>query len=117
MSDRAQMDPDLMGPAGFEPAGQEARHRIGPMFLLGMGARRLLGAIALQHLPECYGLAPALAHRHTVARPRIAVDRAIDPAVRPVGRAPSKSEIAALERPATAAVIGKLRRQRRMCAV
>ncbi len=28
MADRGQMDPDLMGAAGFEPAEQEARHRL-----------------------------------------------------------------------------------------
>src|SRR5262249_56854819 len=103
------MDRDLMGPAGFEPAGQEARHGIGPMFLLGMGARRLLGAIALQRLPECYGLAPALAHRHTVARPRIAVDPPIDPSVRPVWCAPSKCHSSWLVRRSTHVAIPESR--------
>src|SRR5271166_3151550 len=108
MSDRGQMDPNLMGPAGFEPAGQEAGHRLRFIrtFLLNVGARRLRGAIALQHLPERYGRAPALAHRHAVARPRIAFDRTIDPAVLAVGRTPGKGEIAALERRAATAVIG-----------
>src|SRR5690349_12410624 len=110
MSDRGQMNPNLMSAAGFEPAGQEARHHLGSAraFLLGVRARRLVGAVALQDLPECYGLASALAHRHAVARPRIAVDRTIDPPVRAIGRAPGKGEIASLERPAATAVIGKL---------
>src|SRR6516165_12687866 len=112
MTERGQMDPNLMGPAGFEPADQETCHCLGPVraSLLGVRPRRLGGAVALQHLPECYGLASALAHRHAVARPRIAVDRAIDPPVRAVGRTPGEGEIAALERPGAAAVIGKLRR-------
>ena len=28
MADRGQMDPNLVGPAGFEPAGEQARHRL-----------------------------------------------------------------------------------------
>src|SRR5947208_13413278 len=63
------------------------------------------------------GLAAAFAHRHTVARTRVAIDRAIDPAVRAVGRPPNKREIAALERRAAAAVIGELCSQRRMRAI
>src|SRR5215472_833215 len=119
MSDRGQMDPNLMGPAGLKPASQEACHCLAPIrsFLPGVRARRLLGVVALQHLPERYSLPPALAHRHAVARPRIAVDRTIDRTARVVGRTPGKGEVAALERRAAAAVSGKLRRQRRMRAI
>src|SRR5262249_20212276 len=69
MSDRSQMDPNLMGPAGCESASQEACHCLGSIraFSFAVRARRLFGAVALQHLPERYRLAPALAHRHAVA--------------------------------------------------
>src|SRR5215472_8027538 len=90
MSEGGQMDPNLMGPAGFEAASQKARHhlRSNRAFLLAMGARRLGGAVALQHFPDRYGLAPALAYRHAIARPRVAVDRAINPAMGAFGRSP-----------------------------
>ena len=41
MADRGQMDPDLVGAAGFEPAGEQARDRcaVGP-------------GIALEHFPD-----------------------------------------------------------------
>src|SRR5262249_58275490 len=111
MSDRSQMDPNLMGPAGFEAASQEACHCLGSIraFSFAVRARRLFGAVALQHLPERYRLAPALAHRHAVARPRLAVDRTVDRAVRAVGRTPGQGEITALERRAAADVLRKLR--------
>ena len=60
-----------------------------------------------------HGFPPALADRHAVARYGIAVDRLVDNAVRPVGRAPDKSPIATLKAPAPA-VIGELRGQRPM---
>src|SRR5215471_986851 len=98
MSEGGQMDPNLMGPAGFEAASQKAGHHLRSIraFLLAVGARRFGGAVALQHFPERYGLAPALAHRHAIARPRVAVDRAINPAMGAFGRSPGEGEIAAL---------------------
>src|SRR5438270_14091712 len=63
------------------------------------------------------GLAAAFTHRHTVARARVAIDRAIDAAMRAVGRPPDKREIAALERRAATAVIGELCSQRSMGAI
>src|SRR5580700_10846519 len=111
MADRSQMDPDLMGPAGFQPAGQEARHWGLRLFRLPGPAdpsRPRLARIALQHLPMGDRLAAALAHRHAVAGFWVAVDRLIDGAVGAVGRAPDEGEIAALERLITLAVIGEL---------
>ena len=69
MTERGQMDPNLMGPAGFEPADQETCHCLGPVraSLLGVRPRRLGGAVALQRLPERYGFASALAHRQAGA--------------------------------------------------
>ena len=61
------------------------------------------------------GLAAALAHRHFLPRMRMAVDRRIDGAARPVRHAPDEGEIAAPHR-AGAAVVGELRGQRLMCA-
>ena len=58
MTDRGQMDPDLMGPAGFEPASQQAAR---PALPAGIA---LLAAIALQHLPMRHRLPPAFANRH-----------------------------------------------------
>src|SRR5208282_6651190 len=112
MADRGQMDTNLMSSAGFEPAGEEAGHRLG-LFLglsgLADAPRAGLAAITLENLPMGDRLAPALAHRHAVAGPRIAVDRSVDGAVRVLGRAPDESEIAALERFAAASVVGELR--------
>src|ERR1700687_1807258 len=98
------MDPNLVSPAGFQATGQETGNRtgdsawpIGP-FYLGPRPFRNCTAVAFQHLPMGNGLAAAFTHRHTVARARVAIDRAIDPAMRAVGRSPNKREIAALER-------------------
>src|SRR5712691_12254426 len=64
VTDRRQMDADLVGTAGFEPAGQET------------GDRRAVAAdIAFEHLPVRDGLAAAGTHRHLVARARVAIDR------------------------------------------
>ena len=97
MADGGEVHPDLVGAAGFEPAGEQA------------GDRRAVGAgIALEHLPMGDGFAAALAHRHLVAGARVAVDRLVDGAARPVGRAPDEGQIAAAQRPG-AAVVGELR--------
>ena len=63
------------------------------------------------------GLAAAFTHGHAVARARVAIDRAIDAAMRAVGCPPDKREIAALERRAATAVIGELCSKRRMRAI
>src|ERR1700746_646289 len=110
------MDPNRVGPAGFKPASQKARGWLwsNRAFLLRCGSRRLSGGGALKQLPMRYRCAAALAHRHAVPRPRIAVDGTIDLAMRAGGRTPDEGEIDALERRAAAAVIGKLSRQRGM---
>jgi hypothetical protein len=120
MADRGQMHPNLVGAAGFQPAGQEARHRRfglfrvpGPADTPGPGLAR----IALQHLPMGDGLAPALAHRHALAGLGVTVDRLVDGAVGAVGRPPDEGEIAPLERLASLAMVGELRRQRLVGAV
>src|SRR5271156_347812 len=101
------MDPNLMGPAGFEPTGQQACH-----WLLALPGFRGLTAVAFEHLPMGDGLAPAGAHRHAIARPGVAVDRPVDRAMWTVGRAPDQGEVAALERLAAPAAAGGLGRQR-----
>src|SRR5580704_7053500 len=105
------MDPNLVGPAGFQSAGHEARHRRlrlfrfpGPADPPGGG----LTHIALQHLPMGDRLAAALAHRHAVAGFWVAVDRLVDSAVRAIGRTPDQGEIAALERLVSPAMVGEL---------
>ena len=85
MADRGEMDADLVGAAGLQPAGREARDR------LAVGAE-----VAFEHLPMGDRLAAALAHRHLVARARVAVDRLVDGAARPVRHAPDEGQIAAL---------------------
>src|SRR5262245_59440250 len=94
------MDPDLVGPAGFEPAGEEARNR------LAVGA-----GVALEHLPMGHCLAAVAAHRHLVACAGVAAERLVDGSSRSVGGAPDEGKIAALERP-VAAMVGELARER-----
>ena len=120
MADRGQMDPNLVGPAGFQPAGHKARHRrLGFFWLSGLadpsGSRPTRKA--LQHLPMGDRLAAALAHRHAVAGFWVAVDRLVEDAVGAIGRAPNEGEIAPLERFVGLAMIGELRRQRLVRAV
>ena len=64
-----------------------------------------------------HGLTAAFADRHPVAGGLVAIDRLVDHPARSVGRAPHEREVAALERPAVAAMAGELRRQRLMGAV
>ncbi len=55
-----------------------------------------------------------LPDRHVVARAGRAIDRAIDGALRPLGRAPDEGEIAALELVSVPAMAGDLRGERAM---
>src|SRR6516164_11009954 len=64
MADRGEVDADLVGAPGLEPAGDEARHR-----------RAIAAAIAFEHLPMGDRRAPACAHRHLVADAGMAADR------------------------------------------
>src|SRR5438552_18181801 len=113
------MDPNLVSPAGFQATGQETGDSawlIG-RFCLRPWPFRNCTAVAFQHLPMGNGLAAAFTHRHAVSRARVAIDRAINPAMRAGGRPPNKREIAALERRAATAVIGELCSERRMRAI
>ena len=58
----------------------------------------LFALVALEHLPMGDGFPPAFSHRHAVTRPRVAVERLVDGAARPVGRPPGERQIGALER-------------------
>src|SRR5271163_4174923 len=68
MADRRQMQPNLVGAAGFKPAGKEARHRLAGATALGATSPALLPAIALDRLPMGDGLTPAFPDGHAVAR-------------------------------------------------
>src|ERR1700720_746944 len=64
VADGGEMDADLVGASGLEPAGKKSRDRLS----VGTG-------IPFQHLPVGDGFPAALAHRHPVAGVRMAVDR------------------------------------------
>src|SRR5579864_5144381 len=66
VADRGQMDPNLVGSAGFQPAGYEAGHRRRGLFRfsgLADPSRSRLSRVALEHLPMGDRLAAALANR------------------------------------------------------
>src|SRR3982074_1259216 len=73
MADRGEMDANLVGSAGFQPAGQKARDR------LAIGA-----LIPFKDFPMGDRLPATLAHGHLVTGARVAVDRLVDGAARPV---------------------------------
>jgi hypothetical protein len=105
VAEMSEVNPDLMGPAGLEPAGHKRRDR--------------LAVVTAENFPHFImgdRLTAARAHGHLFARVGMTVDRRIDGAARPVRRAPDKGEIAALHRPGPA-VVGKLRCERLMGAV
>src|SRR5581483_475559 len=77
VADMREVDADLVRAAGVEAAFDQARYR------LAVGSR-----VALEHLPMRDGLAPAFADCAFVARLRMAVERRVDRALRPRGRAP-----------------------------
>src|SRR5437667_5757441 len=62
--DRGEVDADLVRAPALEPAGKQARDR-----------RAVAAAIALEHLPMRDGSAASGAHRHLLARVRVAADR------------------------------------------
>ncbi len=82
-----KMHADLVRAAGFQRAGEQARHR------LAVAAGEML-----QHLPMRHRFASVLAHGALVARMRMAVERGVDNAFRLGRRAPDEGEIAARER-------------------
>src|SRR5262249_15694432 len=80
-ADMGKMDPDLMGPAGLEPAGQKARHRVTSGTL-----------VPLDDLPVCHRVPAALPDCHLVAGVGVAGDWRLDAALWPVRRAPPEGE-------------------------
>src|SRR5262249_18227816 len=117
MTDRSQVDPDLRGAPGFEPARQQARDRQTRTAAFRSARAALLRAIAFQPLPMGDGLPPALAYRHAVASDFVPVDRPVDRPSRPVRCAPNKSQIAALERSSIAPMACELLGQTFVSAV
>src|SRR5258708_6269296 len=105
MADMSQMDPDLMGAAGLELAGEETGDRLAIAAVKGL-AHFIMGDRS----------AAAVSHRHLLPGVRMAVDRGVDRAAGAARHAPGKGEIAAPHL-ASAAVIGELRRQRLVSAV
>src|SRR5947209_17378807 len=71
MPDRGEVDADLMRAPGFEPTGDQARHR-----------RAIAAAVAFEHLPMGDRSPPAGAHRHFVAGAGMASERLVDGADR-----------------------------------
>jgi len=106
------MNPNLVGPAGFEAGGEETSYvsRRVTGLLPCMWSRGFCCGVALQYLPVGHRCATTLSDRHAVPGPRVAIDRPVNLAMRAVGGTPDKGEVTALERRAAAAVIGKLRR-------
>src|SRR6185437_2141797 len=84
VADMGEVDPDLVGTAGIQGAGQKARGR------LAVGA-----GVALQHFPMRYRRPAALAHRAPFSGSRVAIEGCVDGALWPTGRSPDQSEIAA----------------------
>src|SRR6516164_7509058 len=119
MANRGQMNPNLVGPAGFEAGGEETSYvsRRVTGLLPCMWSRGFCCGVALQYLPVGHRCATTLSDRHAVPGPRVAIDRPVNLAMRAVGGTPDKGEVTALDRRAAAPVIGKLRRECRMCAI
>src|ERR1019366_10441365 len=86
VADMGKVDPDLVGAAGLQGAGEQAGDR------LAVGPKK-----AFQQLPMGHRRAAASAHGALGAGKRIAVERSVDGAFRAAGRAPDEGEIAALE--------------------
>src|SRR5437763_1268273 len=81
MAQMGEMDPDLMGAAGFETAGEEARDRLAVCAVVG-----------LEPLPMSNCLAPIRPHRHLVPSMRMPAERLVDAALRPVEDAPHEGQ-------------------------
>src|SRR5947207_2491413 len=98
MADMGHVDPDLMGPAGLQPALQKASYSLG-CGVLAATCLAALPAITFQHQPMRHRLTSPLTHSHLVARMGMTIDRPVDRAARLVGSAPDKRQIAAPQRP------------------
>src|SRR5215218_2148236 len=100
-----QMNANLMGAAGLQPTGEQARNRAA-----------VLALIPLEDLPMGDRLPAPGAYRLAVAGTWMAVDRSINGALGPVRHAPDEGEIAARERTG-AAMVGELGGERVMRAI
>src|SRR5580704_4463432 len=67
MPDGGEVDPDLVGAPGLQPAFDQACH------LVAVAAR-----IRLKQRPVGHGLSAGAAHRHLIARVRMTLDRLVD---------------------------------------
>ena len=90
-----QVDPNLVGSAGFEPQFQKACDRL-PR-----------GPVPLHHLPMGDGFATTLSDGHLVPSMRVPGNWGLDRAPRSFRRAPGKTPIDASERSGPS-VIGEL---------
>src|ERR1700754_2825119 len=105
MTGMAEMNPDLVGPSGFELAGQQRGDRFAvPAFK------------AFQQFPMGDGFATALTNRHLFPCVGMPIDRLVDGAARAIRRAPYKRHVTTLHR-AGATVVGELCAQRLVSAV
>lgn len=104
MSEVCDMNPNLVGSAGFQAAFDQT-HR-------GFSRRRSfrirLAFVFLQHLPVRDRLPTSLTHRHFFPRMRVPVDRRVDGPARTIRDSPGEGEISALKLPG-APVIRELR--------
>src|SRR5437764_14339405 len=81
MANVSEMRPDLMGPAGFQPAGEKARDRLA-----------VDTGVFLHDLPMGYGFAAALPDGLLVACLGMAVDRRIDRTFGATGNTPDERQ-------------------------
>src|SRR5665213_4487298 len=86
MADMGQMHPNLVGAAGLEGTSEQARDRLA-----------VRACEPFQHLPMGHRRAAAFAHRPFVSGSGVTVERGVDGALGPAGRAPDEGEIAALD--------------------
>ena len=83
VADVGEVDSDLVGAAGFQPAGEQAGDRLA-----------VEAVVFLQEFPMGYRVAAARAHGLLVARLRVAVERRIDRAARAIRHAPDEARYA-----------------------
>src|ERR1700738_5261285 len=105
VADGGEMDADLVGSSGLEPAGEQARDR-----------RSTNPGVAFEHLPVGHGGPSSLTHGHLFAGVRMASHRLVDGAARPPGCAPDKGEVAAPQS-SSAPVISERTRQCKVSAI
>src|SRR5215213_10942392 len=87
VADVGEMDADLVGAAGLQPAGQQTRDRLA-----------IDAEVFFQHFPMGYRLAAARPHSLFVPRYGMAVERCINGAFWALRHAPNESEVSTLQR-------------------